>query len=219
MIRVNERSVWWRRSLRMADMLASQGYVVAPRFLTLRQGNLLATQSRNLWNRGYFQAARVGHGAQRRRAPAVRGDYLWWLSPHEGSHAQQHYLQRLDMVRQAVNRVCFAGLHDWEGHFAVYPPGSGYRKHIDRFQTNTRRTLSSVLYLNHDWSAEEGGALRLYLGEGGGEPTLDIWPEMGTLVLFLSAHVYHEVRPTLRERMSIAGWYRTAPVDGYESGG
>ena len=50
----------------------------------------------------------------------------------------------------------------------------------------------------------DGGALRLHLPDG----AVDVPPRGGTLVLFLSAEIEHEVLPTTRERLSIAGWFR-----------
>ena len=65
--------------------------------------------------------------------------------------------------------------------------------------------MSAVFYLNPDWQAEQGGALRLYLTDGS---THDVLPEAGTLVVFLSADLPHEVLPATRERLSLTGWFR-----------
>ena len=110
-----------------------------------------------------------------------------------------------DELRQALNQAFYLGLADYESHFAHYPPGAFYQKHLDRFRDDDRRTVSAVLYLNDDWQADQGGALRLY--PDGGEP-LDVLPEAGTLVLFMSADLPHEVLPATRERLSLTGWFR-----------
>lgn len=47
--------------------------------------------------------------------------------------------------------------------------------------------------------------MRLYLADG---RELDVLPEAGTLVLFLSADLPHEVLPATRERLSLTGWLR-----------
>ena len=73
-----------------------------------------------------------------------------------------------------------------------------------RFRDDDARVLSSVTYLNADWGDRDGGALRLYLPRG----AHDIAPRGGSLVLFLSAEIEHEVLPATRERLSIAGWFR-----------
>jgi SM-20-related protein len=94
---------------------------------------------------------------------------------------------------------------DFEGHYAIYPPGARYERHRDRFRDDDARVLSCVLYLNDAWHASDGGALRLYLPH---DETLDVLPEAGTFVAFLSAELDHEVRPASRERAAITGWFR-----------
>jgi SM-20-related protein len=60
-----------------------------------------------------------------------------------------------------------------------------------------------VSYLNADWGADDGGALRLWREDGA---TDDLRP-LGGSVCFLS-ELEHEVLPARRERLSIAGWMR-----------
>ena len=91
-----------------------------------------------------------------------------------------------------------------EAHYAIYPPGTRYGRHRDRFRDDDARVLSCVLYLNDAWTHDDGGALRLYDGDG----AIDVLPEGGRLVAFLSADFEHEVLPARRERLSIAGWFR-----------
>jgi SM-20-related protein len=38
--------------------------------------------------------------------------------------------------------------------------------------------------------------------------TLDVLPEGGTLVAFLSERFQHEVLPARRERLALTGWFR-----------
>ena len=63
--------------------------------------------------------------------------------------------------------------------------------------------LSVVLYLNEQWAEDDGGELRLFT-----EPTIDVPPTGGKLVLFLSDSLEHQVLPTRRERLSLTGWFR-----------
>ncbi len=111
----------------------------------------------------------------------------------------------LDALRVALNATLFLGLVSFEAHYAIYPPGAGYRRHRDRFFDDDARVLSCVLYLNADWTAEQGGALRIY-GEDGIER--DILPIAGTLVCFRSERFDHEVLPSTRERLSLTGWFK-----------
>jgi SM-20-related protein len=66
-----------------------------------------------------------------------------------------------------------------------------------------------VLYLNEDWARDDGGELRLHLDAAEAGKIQDVLPVGGTLVLFLSEHFAHEVLPANRERLSLAGWFRT----------
>lgn len=65
-------------------------------------------------------------------------------------------------MRQRINQSLMLGLFGFESHFALYPTGSFYRRHLDQFQGASHRTVSCITYLNDDWLPEHGGALRLY---------------------------------------------------------
>jgi len=70
-----------------------------------------------------------------------------------------------------------------------------------------------VTYLNSDWQPGDGGELVLYAEDEVTE-IATIEPRAGTLVLFLSEEIPHEVRPAIRDRISIAGWFRlNASID------
>ncbi len=86
------------------------------------------------------------------------------------------------------------------------PPGARYGCHLDRFQDDDHRVISVSLYLNLDWSAEDGGALRLHLEKPESGPYEDVLPAGGTLVCFLSGRFQHEVLPSRRDRLSVTGW-------------
>jgi len=90
-------------------------------------------------------------------------------------------------------------------HYALYPPGAGYARHRDRFRDDDARVLSCVAYLNDRWGPHDGGALRLHLDGG----PRDVAPIGGTLVAFLADRVEHEVLPATRQRLAVAGWFRS----------
>ena len=96
------------------------------------------------------------------------------------------------------------GLWTLEAHYALYPPGGVYKKHLDRFSTDDLRTISIVLYLNESWVKEDGGELKLYIEK---ESEVVVAPSGATLVCFLSDTVEHEVLPARRARRSVAGWF------------
>jgi SM-20-related protein len=111
--------------------------------------------------------------------------------------------------KQVLNRRCFLGLKSFEGHFARYPVGSFYKRHLDQFHAVPHRIVTVILYLNDSWTEADGGQLRMYFPqEDGSERLEDVLPVGGRLVVFLSEEIPHEVMPTQKERISITGWLR-----------
>lgn len=187
----------------LVDELANQGWSHQPLALSAELIDALAAECRTRSAGGNLAPASVGRGEGQQVREGVRGDRIHWLEPGQ-SAASDAYLALMDELRQRLNRELYLGLEDFECHFALYPPGAFYQKHLDRFRDDDRRAVSVVAYLNADWQPEQGGALRLYLAEG----EHDVLPEGGALVVFLSAELPHEVLPATRERLSLAGWFR-----------
>jgi SM-20-related protein len=153
---------------------------------------------------GDFRPAAVGSGPRRAVRPEIRGDRILWL--HDApAPVEREVLARFERLRLELNQELTLGLFEFECHFALYPPGAGYARHLDQAAGDARRTVSAVLYLNPDWQPSQGGELRLYLDDGN---TIDIAPEAGTLAVFLSERFWHEVLPATRERLSLTGWFR-----------
>lgn len=194
----------------IADQVAAHGYAVVPDFLSADEIHALAHDLRQLQAAGEMRNAGIGKDAE--LSQTVRGDFIHWLDEATTTPAQRDYLQRLEDLRQAFNQTLYLGLFEFEGHFASYPLGAFYRKHLDQFQHDGQRALSCILYLNEHWQDSDGGQLRLYLDEDGEGEYRDIAPMGGTLVVFLSARYWHEVLPATRERLSITGWFRTRPT-------
>jgi len=191
---------------RIMDDIAQQGWSLVPDFMPQQAIEQLAGETLQLPQFGALRQAGVGKGAERSVNANTRGDFILWLEEPELTAAQHNYLAQLEQLRLAANAQLQLGLFEFEGHLAIYPSGSFYRKHIDRFRNDSLRTLTCILYLNHDWKESDGGQLRLYLD---GEKHIDILPQGGTLVTFLSDRFWHEVLPASRERMSITGWFKT----------
>jgi SM-20-related protein len=114
----------------------------------------------------------------------------------------------MNQLKDGLNRRLFMGLFDFESHYAVYEPGAFYKKHLDSLHGSQNRILSTVFFLNPDWQENDGGELILY--DESDLPLEVVNPNIGTLVLFLSERFPHEVRPTMKTRNSIAGWFRVS---------
>ena len=191
------------------DDLTTTGLAVMPGFVEPALVAALRDEIHAGRSLAGMRRARIGRGEGRRLACAVRGDWIRWL---DGStEAQRRFLGRLEEIRQEVNEALLLGLFEIEAHFALYPPGAGYQRHVDAFQHDNPRRLSAVLYLNRHWRRSQGGELAVYDAEG--HERQRVLPEAGTLVLFLSQSVPHAVLPTRRWRGSIAAWFRLRTVD------
>jgi len=189
----------------LIDAIAERGYVVAPQFFDASFVARLRSRLLESDAAGFFSAAAIGHGMQRVARADVRGDRICWLEPKSAAEAEQSLYEKLDALRVAANRELQLGLLDFEGHYAIYPPGRGCARHIDSFQDDDARVLSIVVYLNARWQTDNGGALRLHLPTG---EKVDAMPQTGTLAAFLADRFVHEVLPATRQRLSIAGWFR-----------
>jgi len=192
----------------VAATLGTQGWCVTPDFLSPLLTSQLGQEVTALWESGEFRHAGVGCGDNFEINPAIRTDHVLWLDNDRQSGAQKIYFDAMDLLRLAINQNLFLGLMEFEAHFAVYPEGSFYKKHLDQFRGIGTRTISAVLYLNDHWREEHGGQLRLYNDPQQPDRYVDILPHAGTLVTFLSARYLHEVLPANRPRKSITGWFK-----------
>ncbi|NKI69828.1 2OG-Fe(II) oxygenase [Collimonas pratensis] len=194
--------------LHMTASLTAHGWSQQNIFLPADLTLALAAECRALELVGALNLAAVGRGAAQAVRGDIRGDRILWLKAGQ-SPACDRYLLIMETLRVMLNRSLFLGLDEYESHFAFYAPGASYHPHLDRFRDDDSRTVSVVIYLNHDWLPEQGGALRLHPA---GQVSEDIAPLGSRLVLFLSADMLHEVLPATRDRMSLAGWFRRRPA-------
>ncbi|MDZ7661178.1 2OG-Fe(II) oxygenase [Thiohalophilus sp.] len=192
----------------IARQLVTNGYAVVDNYLPGGQFRTLREEMVQVWQSGCFRHAGVGRGENRELQPTIRNDKVLWLEPMACSPAQRRYLATLENLRLKLNQELLLGLFNFEGHMAVYPPGARYQRHLDQFRDMGTRRVSAVLYLNENWTMNDGGALRLYLDNDKLGSYQDIYPYAGRLVTFLSDRFYHEVLPAGRERYSITGWFR-----------
>ena len=190
------------------DQLVEEGWVVLPDFFPLEQMRELREQAQAQWDAGDFHAAGIGRGQELNVNESIRNDHVQWLERTDCG-ALGDYQAFIEDLRQSLNRALYLGLFEFEVHFAMYPPGAFYRRHLDNFQGTTARKVTAILYLNEDWHEGDCGQLRLYTDHGKPNDYVDIFPHAGQLVLFMSSRFWHEVLPARCERFSLTGWLRT----------
>jgi SM-20-related protein len=194
----------------IVEDLYQQGWTVQPHYFDPDLIQPLAAEAKQLYQSKQMTRAGIGRGALLQQNAAIRGDSIHWLQ-HD-SVAQQHYQHVMEALRQTLNHNLFLGLFELEAHYAVYDAGAFYKKHIDSFKGAASRVVTVVTYLNSHWPDEAGGELVIYAPEGDAV-IQTVPPHAGTLVVFLSEKIPHEVKVTQQQRLSIAGWFRlNSPV-------
>lgn len=190
--------------------ILTDGYGIADNFITPDEVVALADQLHKRRNAGKFKAAGTGN-EQVSVANAVRGDEIMWLDNTTAAPVEKAFLLRISEFVSYINQTCYLGLRDVEFHYARYPVGAFYKRHLDQFRSDSRRKLSVICYLNTDWHEVDGGQLALYLPGATGEPEqqIIISPIGGRLVCFESGLLPHEVLPATHERLSVTGWLKT----------
>jgi SM-20-related protein len=184
--------------------LKVDGISVRDRFLAPAQIRSLVECASLRRARGDFDAARIGGDRTLQRREDIRGDSTCWIAAPL-MPAEQTLLGELERLRLELNQEALLGLFELELHYAVYPPGAEYARHVDQPRGRVQRQVSLVLYLNEGWTPAAGGELRIFDAAGGHR---DIEPIAGRLVCFLTPHREHAVLKTQCGRLSISGWFR-----------
>ncbi len=197
------------------ERLESAGYIVVETSKNpLIQCTQLKRLSERLYAEKYFKTATIGEAkTTQQNKPEIRNDFTLWiddknwpsgLKPDE-IDLLQNFCHSLTQIQTELKNYFRLSLNSYETHFAIYPKGHFYKKHVDQTAENNRRHFSFVLYLNQGpWSESEGGQL---VGYKGSEKVFEVLPTGDRMIIFFSS-IEHEVLPTQRERFSITGWFR-----------
>ena len=193
------------------DDLLQRQYSIVDDFFNPEEVHIIRDSLKQVYEADRFKKAAIGNKLNEEIDKTIRGDYILWINELNASSAEQLFFAKMNDLVSYLNRTCFMGILQKEFHYAIYPKGTFYKRHLDTFQNDDRRKLSFVCYLNDDsWLAANGGELTLYIPEGAGEKSLDIIPRPGRVVIFESQVLEHEVKPVLAsERLSITGWLKT----------
>lgn len=193
----------------ISDILEN-GYSIVDDLLSPVSVSALRTDLLEKYEDDLFKKAAIGNRLNEVVQTGIRGDFILWMDENVINTSHKFFFDRINDLASYLNRTCFLGIMRKEFHYAVYPEGKFYARHLDTFQNDDRRKLSIVCYLNEDdWQPEHGGELVLYLKGENGEVPKTIYPLPGRAVIFESRDIEHEVKPAKRERLSITGWLKT----------
>lgn len=188
------------------DLLTQQfsivdGFFTAAEVVTLRHALLAKYEADR------FKKSAIGNRTNEEIDKRIRGDFILWIDEANSNEAESLFFEKINDLVNYLNKTCFLGILQKEFHYAVYPAGTFYKRHLDTFQNDDRRKLSMVCYLNEaNWPRENGGELTIYTEN----EALDILPLPGRVVIFESQVLEHEVKVVkASERLSITGWLKT----------
>ncbi|QDO93271.1 2OG-Fe(II) oxygenase [Formosa sediminum] len=195
---------------RIIDNLLTQQYSIIDNFFDAEEVLELRQSIREKHEEDAFKKAAIGNRLNETVIKSIRGDVILWIDEQYANHAESLFFNKINALISYLNRTCFLGILHKEFHYAIYPKGTFYKRHLDTFQNDDRRKLSFVCYLNdEDWQPENGGELVIYTTENGVEVEHKIYPFPGRVVIFESQVLEHEVKPVNTERLSITGWLKT----------
>jgi len=185
----------------ITDALVDTGYIIIKDALPKKTTQKLYRLSQDETT---YKQAGISSTKNNHIDTTKRSDKTCWLDEDNGTISE--YLGFCDGLREYLNRSLYLGLTYYEAHFAIYDKGAFYEKHLDSFVGAKNRVVTTLLYLNEEWSEADGGELILY--DNNSKELEKILPKENTLLVFLSDKFPHEVLVTNKNRYSIAGWFR-----------
>ncbi len=195
---------------RIIDDILTKKYSLVENFFTEHEVLELRQSLLDKHEADVFKKAAIGNRVNEVIEKSIRGDVILWIDENRADHMEAAFFNKINNLIAYLNKTCFLGILHKEFHYALYPEGTYYKRHLDTFQNDDRRKLSFVCYLNEDgWLPENGGELVLYVNENGEETEKVIYPFPGRVVIFESQLLEHEVKPVKTERLSITGWLKT----------
>jgi len=143
----------------------------------------------------------------------TRSDRVGWMSADDFAARGCPTLARLARLQRGVAAAINADGR-WgetltvpaQSMLSCYGAGGRYRKHTDNSRGDdgvcaNARALTCICYLNPDWTAADGGTLRIYAESG----TVDVAPATGRVVVF-DAFLDHGVLEARRDRYALTFW-------------
>ena len=150
----------------IADLGFKQ-YSVIDDFFTADEVKALRASLLQKYDEDSFKKSAIGNRTNEIIKTKVRGDIILWIDEQNINPSEQLFFNKINDLKDYLNRTCFLGINQKEFHYAIYPKGTFYKRHLDTFQNDDRRKLSFVCYLNEEnWKPENGGELALYLENG-----------------------------------------------------
>mmetsp|Transcript_4413 Transcript_4413/g.8331 ORF Transcript_4413/g.8331 Transcript_4413/m.8331 type:complete len:241 (+) Transcript_4413:495-1217(+) len=203
-----------------ASDLHQTGMAVVDSFVPPLLVNSLASEMVQLASSGYLQLTPQS-------TIGIRDDFVGWLtadeaSVHAGSVTSTVVQAMRGLAWELQKHSQFPPLFAPTRIMATHYPGNGakYVAHRDNDggdDHTSDRCWTCIVYCNQGWEPSDGGLLRCHLGPND-ETTqplkqsvdathfVDVPPVAGTLVIFDSRRILHEVLPAFKSRFALTLW-------------
>lgn len=133
-----------------SHILAEKNYAVIDQFLSGEEVSAVLAGLEQKYTSDKFKQAGIGQNNDHDVDTKVRGDFIYWIDPQHNLELNQRFIPYLNGLIKYFNQTCFLSIKDFEMHYAVYPRGTFYKRHLDQFKADDRRILTFILYLNFD---------------------------------------------------------------------
>ena len=131
------------------DLLEKQ-YSIVDDFFQTEEIDRLRTSLLAKYEEDQFKKSAIGNRTNELIEKAIRGDFILWMNEVEAGETEKIFFNKINNLVDYLNKTCFMGILHKEFHYAVYPKGTFYKRHLDTFQNDSRRKLSIVSYLNDE---------------------------------------------------------------------
>jgi hypothetical protein len=167
------------------NSLSQKGYVVIRDFIPNNLVHSLQNDVQDLRQKGKFRVARIGQDSTNTLNTEIRVAETCFIGPDKlgdcSSDSRSKLYTILDTLRSDLSGNSVLDKREPSGElvtaapaldvklsetlYAYYPEGGFYRRHRDAItgSASVLRKYSLLLYLNENWSPEDGGKLRLHM--------------------------------------------------------
>ena len=124
--------------------LLQRKYSVIDNFFSTEEVEVLRNGLLAKYEEDQFKKSAIGNKTNELVEKEIRGDFILWLNEAEAGTVENVFFNRVNNLVDYLNRTCFMGILHKEFHYAVYPEGTFYKRHLDTFQNDGRRKRRRV---------------------------------------------------------------------------
>lgn len=152
-----------------------------------------------------FSHGKIGRGIKTKKNSSIRNGSIGWINFDEENSSLKSLNFILAELMNSISLYFRIPLRRFESQFALYNQGGFYKPHLDQHKMARHRQLTCCIYLN---DCKKGGEFVLFKSGSKSQIEKVIKPRKGSIALFFSADIYHEVKLVNDPRLSITTWFR-----------